>query len=83
MGLPVITLLMYRVVGESQGSGCHRKSFKRRYGYVGQILNIFNSNLGQLLMTKTKEKKQQLKLWFSTLLFFYRIGREKLSRCGQ
>lgn len=33
-------------------------SFKRRCKYVVQFMNIFNSNLGQLLMTKSKEENK-------------------------
>ena len=57
-------------------------SFKRRCEYVIQFMNIFNSNLGQLLMTKTKVKTTT-KIMVCDNTPSYRIGREKLSRCGQ
>ena len=61
MRLLVMTLLTYRVVGKSQGSENH-------WTVTGRLLcdvvnmsfslwpDIFNSNLGQLLMTKSKEE---------------------------
>ena len=74
MCLPVMISLMYRVVGKSQGFGCHWMSFKRRCEYVGQILNIFDSNSWTAANDQNQRKKQPLKLWFPTLVFSYRIG---------